>query len=203
MKKQTISTLVIVGCICILQSCAFRPCTTMTANLSGVHSRILGESDDWGGAFGFQGGLEANMPFNCSLPFTYWGGINLSMQGAGWEEDYGEGLVKGTSRLWYLNVPLTVRYPFENGFYAEAGLQPGFLLSAKDKEGGDSWDIKDWFKTFDLGIPVGIGYDFPNNFGVGLRVVPGVLNINAGEYESYTDRNFTVGLRLTYTLLGK
>ena len=204
MKKQTISTLVIVGCICILQSSAFSQVTTITVNLAGVHSRITGDSDSWSGAFGFQGGVEAHIPFNCNIPLTVWVGTNVSMQGSGWEEDWGEGLTKGTSRLWYLNFPLTTRYQFGNNVYGEIGLQPGFLLSAKDNYEGESEDIKDWFKTFDLGIPLGLGYDFPNNFGVGLRVTPGVININSSEYsDEYKNHNFVIALRGTYTFKGK
>ncbi len=204
MKHQIKATLVIAGCICILQSCAYRPCTTMTTNFAAVHSRIVGDADSWTGAFGFQGGVEALIPFNCNIPLTTWAGFNVSMQGAGWEEDWGEGLIKGTTRLWYLNLPLTSRYQFSQNFYGEIGLQPGFLLSAKDNYDGESDDWSDYFKTFDLGIPLGVGYDFPNNFGVGLRVTPGVLNINASEYaDDYKNRNFTVALRGTYTFKGK
>jgi len=204
MKKQPISIFVIAGCICILQSCAFRPCTTMTANLAGVNSRLTGDSDSWNSAFGFQGGVEAHVPFNCTVPLTAWAGFNVSMQGAGWESDWGEGLVKGTTRLWYLNFPLTTRYMFGDSFYGEIGLQPGVLLSAKDNYEGGSDDWSDYFKTFDLGIPLGVGYDFPNNFGIGFRVTPGVLNINASEYaDEYKNRNFVVALRGTYTFKGK
>ncbi len=204
MKKQTISVFVIAGCIFILQSCAFRPCTTMTANLAGVNSRITGDSDSWTSAFGVQGGVEAHIPFNCTFPLTAWAGFNVSMQGAGWEEDWGEGLIKGTTRLWYLNFPLLGRYQFGQNFYGEFGIQPGVLLSAKDNYDGGSEDWGDYIKTFDLGIPLGVGYEFPNNFGLGLRVTPGVLNINAGEYaDDYKNRNFTVALRGTYTFKGK
>ncbi len=199
MKKQTISTFVIVGCICILQSCAFRPCTTMTVNLGPVHSRIVGESDSFSGAFGMQGGVAAHIPFGSNLPITAWAGVNVTMQGAGWEDDWGEGLVEGVTRLWYLNFPLTGRYQFGSGFYGELGIQPGFLLSAKDKYDGESVDWKDYIKTFDLGIPLGVGYDFENNFGLNFRVVPGILNINEEEYYDYKDRNLVVSLTGTYT----
>lgn len=77
------------------------------------------------------------------------------------------------------------------------------MLSAKDKYDGDSYDYREWIKTFDLGIPLGVGYEFPNNFGVGLRVIPGITNINAGDYASYKDRNFVVALRGTYTFQKK
>jgi len=171
--------------------------------MSGVHSRIFGGGDSWSGAFGLQGGAEALIPFNSDFPLTAWAGINVSMQGAGWEEDYGEGLYDGVTRLWYLNFPLLARYPFGSGFYGEAGLQPGILLSAKDKFDGESVNVRDNIKTFDLGIPLGVGYDFPNNFGVGLRVTPGVMNISKGDWASYNDHNFVVALRGTYTFKGK
>lgn len=203
MKKQTITTLVIVGCICVLQSCAFRPCTTMTVNMAGVHSRIYGSADSWTGAFGLQGGAEAQLPFNWDFPLTTWAGLNVSMQGAGWEDDWGEGMVEGKTRIWYLNFPLLARYPFGNGFYGEAGLQPGVRLSAKDKYDGESYSVNDNIKPFDLGIPLGVGYDFPNNFGLGLRVTPGVMNISRGDWSDFTDRNFVVALRGTYTFKGK
>ena len=199
MKKQTLLTLAIVGCICMLHSCALTPCTTMSGNLGLVHSRIYGDSDSWSGAWGAQGGVAAQLPFNCDFPLTAWTELNVSMQGASWEEE----VLEGITRTWYLNIPLTARYPFGDGFYGEAGIQPGFLLSAKDKYDGGSYDVKDWFKTFDLGIPLGIGYDFKNNFGLNFRVIPGVINMNSEEYDSHTDRNFVAVLRGTYTLPGK
>ena len=164
-----------------------------------MHSRITGDSDSWSGAFGVQGGVAAQIPFNCDLPLAMWAEVNVSMQGAGWEDDWGEGLTKGVTRLWYLNVPLTARYQFGQGFYGEAGLQPGFLLSARDNYEGESDDWKEYLKTFDLGIPLGVGYDFPNNFGLNLRVIPGVTNINSSEYsDEFKDHNFVVALRGTY-----
>ena len=198
MKKQTIAALVLVGCISILQSCAFRPCTTMMVNLGPVHSRLVGEGDSWSGAFGMQGGVSAHIPFNCMLPISAWAGVNVTMQGATWEDSWDGETFEGTTRLWYLNIPLTGRYQFENGIYAEAGIQPGFLLSAKDNYDGESADWKEYVNTFDLGIPLGIGYDFENNFGLNLRVVPGILNINEGDYGD-KDRNLVVSLTGTYT----
>jgi hypothetical protein len=203
MKKQTISIFVLVGCIYILQSCAFQPCTTLKVNLAGVNSRIVGDSDSWSGAFGVQAGADAQIPYNSDLGFSSWGGLSISMQGAGWEDDWGEGLIKGTTRLWYLNLPLVTRYDFGSGFYGEAGIQPGFLLSAKDKYEDVSYNYRDYIKTFDLGIPLGVGYEINDNFGVGFRVTPGLLNINKGEYQDYKDRNLTLAIRGTYTIPGK
>lgn len=200
MKRQILLTLVVVACFGLCQSCATFPCTTLQLNVAGVNSRIVGESDSWSGALGGQVGVDALLPFNCSLPLNTYAGVNLSMQGAKWEEDWGEGLTKGITRLTYLNIPVVTRYNFGNGFFAEAGLQPGFLLSAKDKFENVSYDYKEYVKTFDLGIPLGVGYEFPNNFGVGFRVTPGLTSINKGDYASYKDRNFVFAIRGTYTI---
>ena len=198
MKKQTIAALVLVGCISILQSCAFRPCTTMMVNLGPVHSRLVGEGDSWSGAFGMQGGVSAHIPFKSKLPISAWAGVNVTMQGATWEDSWDGETYEGTTRLWYLNIPLTMRYQFENGLYAEAGIQPGFLLSAKEKSDGESIDLKEYTNTFDLGIPLGVGYDFSNNFGLNFRIVPGILNIDEGDYgDKY--RNLVLSLTGTYT----
>jgi hypothetical protein len=99
---------------------------------------------------------------------------------------------------------VVIQYPFGSGFYGFAGLQPGILLSAKDKWDGFSDDWGDYIRTFDLGIPLGLGYDFPNNFGVVLKVTPGILNINESEYaDTYTDRNLVFSVGGTYTFKGK
>jgi hypothetical protein len=83
------------------------------------------------------------------------------------------------------------------GFFAEAGIQPGLLLSAKD-QGAENTDIKDEIKKFDIGVPVGVGYKFKNKFGAGLRIIPGVMNVNKDK--QYKNRNMVVSLRATYTL---
>ena len=200
MKKQIISVLVLAGCISMLTSCAFRPCTTMTLNLGPVYSRINGDSESWTGAFGVQGGASFLVPVNFNSPFSLWGELNLSMEGAQWEEDYGTGsTLSGITRLWYLNIPLTGKYRFANGFFAEAGLQPGFLLSAKDKYEGGSYDFGDYVKKVHVGLPLGLGKEFDNNFGLSFRFIPGLTNINAGEYADYKDHSMVFVLRGTYT----
>ncbi|WP_462220342.1 porin family protein [Ferruginibacter sp.] len=130
-------------------------------------------------------------------------GINYSMQGGKYESsDYVPGgnysTTSRTSRLSYLNFPVMVRYQRQRaGFFAEAGVQPGLLLSAKDK-GTNTNDIKDEIKKFDVGIPIGVGYKFKNKIGVGLRLTPGLININKDE--QYKNRNMVASMRASYTL---
>lgn len=119
---------------------------------------------------------------------------NISTQGANWEENDMEGRVS----LLYLNAPVVAQYRTTNGLFFEAGVQPGLLLRARDKFDGESYDFKEHMKNFDFSIPVGVGYVINDDFEVGLRVIPGISNINASDYSDTKDRNFVVLLRGIY-----
>ncbi|MBC7851769.1 MAG: PorT family protein [Chitinophagaceae bacterium] len=139
--------------------------------------------------------------------FVLGAGVNYSVQGSQYD-DYqyepggGSSSENSKVRLNYLNFPLTVKYRknVNKGFFAEAGLQPGILLSAKDitKEGKE--DIKDAYKKFDLGVMVGAGYQINRRLGVGVRVAPGLLNINKQETDGNKDRNFVVSARAGFRI---
>ena len=90
---------------------------------------------------------------------------------------------------------MTLRYQHSSGFYGQAGLQPGYLLSAKDVLEGGSADFMDFMNKFDLSLPIVIGYKLNNKIGVHLRFVPGINDITKDEVK---DRNLVMGLGLTY-----
>ncbi len=73
------------------------------------------------------------------------------------------------ANLNYLSIPVLANYYVAKGFAIKAGVQPAFLLAAKQ----DGKDFKDECKKFDLTIPVGLSYEFSNvvidaryNFGL-------------------------------------
>ena len=62
--------------------------------------------------------------------------------------------------LAYLSVPVMVRYNLgseDTSPYIVVGPEFGFLLSAKSKFDGEEEDIKDDFKSLDLGLNIGAG----------------------------------------------
>lgn len=59
----------------------------------------------------------------------------------------------------------------------KTGVQPGFLLAAKAKEGDVKVDVKEMYKTFDLSIPVGLSYDFKFGLILDARYNIGVTNL--------------------------
>jgi hypothetical protein len=175
--------------------CAFfsHPCYSQIDLVLGISKSSITGGDSWRDPWGIQAGaILPILNFNQTLSLRVEG--NFSMQGAKWE-DYD---TEGRLNLLYLNAPLVIRYKGRGGFFGEAGIQVGLLLSAKDKWEDISENIKDYMNIFDFSIPLGVGYEFRNNLGLGLRVIPGISDITEDEDE--VDRNFVIALRGTYKL---
>lgn len=158
-------------------------------------SKITGESGSYtsllpGLAIG--GGIrliEFNQSFGLCTEILY------SMQGSKYDDPpYTSGKVVTS----YINIPIIVRWRDKSGFYGETGVQPGFLLSAKDKYDGGSYDYKDYVSSFDFGVPVGVGYEFKNHIGIGARVTFGLSNVNKGGTDPAKDHNFVGQFRVSY-----
>jgi len=79
--------------------------------------------------------------------------------------------------LGYINVPVLIQYMFNNGFRLEAGPQVGFLMSAKNKDGGNSTDIKNDLNSAVFSIPLGLGYLTTTGLGFDARYNFGISNI--------------------------
>ena len=141
--------------------------------------------------------------------FSVAAGLLYSMQGC----EFGEYKVKANGETvggWdknernfnYLNIPIVANLYFAKGWAIKAGVQPGFLLSAKYKLDGvgaqESFneDIKDACKTFDLSIPLGLSYEYQKAV-FDLRYNLGVTKVNKeGDNSSKNSViQFTVGYK--------
>ena len=197
MKKLNYLLFLIVANFTVAQSLIAQQGVEFSVVAGLNKSSIVGDSDSWKDPLGVVAGVIANIKSLSTDVLSFRGELQISQQGARWEEDWGEGLVSGKTRLLYINLPLVVRYQFKNGIFAEAGAQPGVLISARDKYEGESVSYMDYVNKFDLAIPLGAGYEFSNNIGIGIRVIPGLLNINSDN--TWMDRNLVGSLRVTYT----
>lgn len=144
-----------------------------TDNSSGFDSKI-----------GLHAGLLGHIHLNHQYAFQP--ELVYSMQGAtAGNTDF---------KLDYINVPLLVQYMFDNGFRIQAGPQLGFLINAK-AENIDSVDIKDDFKSADLGLSVGASYVHPpTGFGVDARYNLGLSDISENSDVKSTNRGFQIGV---------
>ncbi len=91
----------------------------------------------------------------------------------------------------YFNVPLMMRYKFDNGFYFEGGFQPSLKYKAwveyKEKQRNERDIIikkynKDMINPIDLGAIAGFGYRFKKRTGwtLGFKYYYGFTNVYKG-----------------------
>lgn len=156
-------------------------------------------------------GVEAE--YGLMNNFSVAAGILYSRQGTNFGEYklYGgpggsvsSGWDKYEYNLGYLNIPIVANYYFAKGWAFKAGIQPGFLLSAKEKRNGlgvtpnlDE-DFKSDCKTFDLSIPLGISYE-SSNFVIDGRYNLGLTKVNKNGDKSIKNNviQFTFGYKFS------
>ncbi len=156
----------------------------------GVSSNLGSKS--WSPKMGGQIGVEAPL-FRFTQSSSVVTGLGASFQGAAWEEEMYSGKVNTS----YLNIPFLYTYESPGGFYGQAGLQPGFLLSAKDKYDEGSYDYKDNMNKFDLGFPLAAGFIINDKVRVGARANIGLIN-NSNYPGGNKDHNFTFNAVFNY-----
>jgi len=163
-------------------------------------SFIHGEGDSWKGVMpGGQFGLMLSFDRSRNDRTVLSGETAISMQGSKYQEQNLDGKV----RLNYLNFPMMVQRRSPKGLYGEAGIQPGFLLGAKDTYNGVSYDYKDQSNKFDFGIPIGVGYVVKRKAGISLRYTFGLSNVNKSDYDDNKDHNGNFALRFFYYLAAR
>jgi hypothetical protein len=119
--------------------------------------------------------------------------------------------------LDYLNIPVVANYYLFRGFAVKAGVQFGFLTTAKikgktittingsttttemeDKKIGNQ-DFKDTLEKFDLSIPMGISYEFKVPIVIDLRYNLGLTKVNKESVSGVKDyKNNVVSLTVGY-----
>ena len=120
----------------------------------------------------------------------------------------------GSEKLDYINIPIMAQYYVIPGLAIKAGIQPGFLVRAKQKydyeNGGiaihTDGDIKDGCKKFDFSIPVGISYEYKSfvldaRYNIGLTKVYKDIDADAAELlgiSNKTCRNSVFQITLGY-----
>jgi hypothetical protein len=123
---------------------------------------------------GFTGGVEGM--YQATEKFGVSAAVMYSMQGAKVKQDfvkdmataYGYGAAVGAINedmkinYGYINIPILANYYVVKGLAVKAGIQPGFMVSAKGKLGDTSVNIKESCKKFDFAIPVGVSYEIAN-----------------------------------------
>ena len=116
-------------------------------------------------------------------------GVNYAMQGWKYEAPH----VATVTKLNYINIPLVANFYPVKGFALKAGVQFGFLLTAKQDEG----DWKSNAEKFNFAIPVGLSYEF-RNFVLDARYNFAVSPINKDRTDGNRWRSDLIQLTIGY-----
>ncbi len=147
--------------------------------------------------FGLVGGAEFG--YQISDPFAITAGALYSMQGA--KADDVDGTKDYTNTITYINIPILANYYIFPGFAIKAGLQPGFLVSAKTKYTAGGHDVEvtgtDGYKKVDFSIPVGLSYEF-SDFVIDARYNIGLTKI--ADLEGSKQKNSVIMLTVGYKI---
>jgi hypothetical protein len=103
-------------------------------------------------------------------------------------------------RIYYVNLPVMLKYRFRSGFYLEAGPQFGF------KTGESGKNIDSLAKNSDFSLAAGIGYHSRIGLGVGFRYTAGISKV--GDFKATNSinpdfRNGVIQASLFYTLFNR
>jgi len=149
---------------------------------AGVNISNLSGLDNSEMKIGFHVGFVAEIKFN--EKFSVQPEVLYSAQGAKTSALGVEGKINND----YINVPIMAKYYIVDGFSAELGPYVGFLMKSEGKVGDNTVDSKDFYKSVDFGLGVGLAYDMPMGFFVGARLNVGLSKAN----EDLSAGNLTV-----------
>lgn len=113
---------------------------------------------------------------------------NLGLQPELFYSSLGATSGSDVEKLNYISLPIFFRYNVNENVHFLLGPQISILMSAKDKVGGTTTDVKGNFNSTDLGIVPGVGVDF-GKFNAGLRYALGLSNIAKNAPSGYSLKN--------------
>lgn len=77
----------------------------------------------------------------------------------------------------YINIPVMAKFYVTKGLSLNAGMQLGFLTTAKSKAPNAEADAKDICNKTDFSIPMSIAYEFENGLMFEARYTAGLTNV--------------------------
>ena len=172
--------LMIVAAMMLMSTGAFAQGMFVKPMVGATLSTLTGDVEDTKFRLGLGAGAEFGYMF--SEQFGATAGVLVSMQGCKYKDN--EYLKDYGTTLTYLNIPILANLYLLPGLAVKAGVQPGFLLSAKSK--GKERLLGDWeefdvsgtdgLKKFDFSIPLGLSYEI-SDFVIDARYNLGLSNI--------------------------
>ena len=116
----------------------------------------------------------------------------LSAQGSSIKPEEG---IRQTLRLYYLQLPINVKFYMTNVVNVQAGVQAGRLLAANS----DHEDVTELYQRMDIGLNLGAGMDLMQGLDLTLRYYSGLTPMLLDDdvlFPTNRTLQFTVGYRI-------
>lgn len=143
---------------------------------------------------GFSVGLYA--PIGAAPRFELQPEVLLSMMGTGFIEPDGD---RYSIRSLYVHAPVSAKYFLNNEISLQGGVQLGKLIMAQRLDADGTTNVRDKFKTFDMGFTLGLGYDLRSGMDITLRYysgMPTLLKDDDALFPRSRSLQLTIGKRL-------
>lgn len=122
--------------------------------------------------------------YQISSWFALQGEVLYSMQGAKLKWTSSDVNYSGKMKLNYITIPIMAKFYMYEGVFIEVGPQVAFLV--KKKTDGDLKDLSSSidYRTTDLDVNMGLGYDFAMGLTVGARYNLGAIDVLKNDVKS-------------------
>ena len=171
MKKLIIFCFMLVSANCFSQRFTQNILKRLSFGIKGGanYSDFGNANFDTEGLVGFHAGALVNFKINEHLSIQE--EFLFSSQGA---KIKGNLFDEEKIKIYYMTVPILLKYRTNTGIYFEAGPQMGGLI--KDNIDGD------FAKKIDVGVAAGFGYQTKSGLGIGARYIAGLSGV--GNFQS-------------------
>lgn len=139
--------------------------------------------------------------FKISDMFAFQPELLYSSQGTKQEYLGDTGMISVTSKLDYLNIPLTAKIYLTEWLSIQAAPQIGMLVAAvqeSDNEGVAIEDYKELLKGIDFSFNIGAGYKLPSGLFFDARYNLGLANLNDISEDDSTFKNGVLQIAVGY-----
>lgn len=172
MKKLLIFGFILIASNCFSQSFTKSIFNRLSFGIKGGanYSDFANADFENEGLVGFHAGAIVN--FKLGEHFAIQEEFLFSSQGA---KIKGNLFTEENVKLYYMTVPILVKYRASSGIYFEAGPQVGALI--KDDSEETTQRDGEFFKKLDLGVAAGLGFQAKSGLGIGVRYVAGLSKL--------------------------
>jgi len=185
MKKLMLLTLALLWCIASMAQESPKKVSKLHSNVGGgariglTTSQISGDDLTGFHQFGAYAGLYVNFPLTQNWKWMIQPEINFNMKGS--HTYFPKGLQEGQQTyslsLYYIEVPLMIRWNCYKGLILELGPSFNIKVFHQEKFDGDVDTHVEPFRWYEVAITAGVNYLFKDHYGIFFRFTSSIVPV--------------------------